>query len=46
MGRSDAFDQAIAAFSIAYADQTEKDHTALGRAVRRGNVKAVFEEAS
>jgi len=44
MGKSDAFDRAIAAFSIAYADQNEKDHAALDRAVRTGKVKAVFEE--
>ena len=45
MGRSDTFDRAIAAFSVAYADQNEKDHAALDRAVRSGKVKAVFEEA-
>jgi uncharacterized protein (DUF2252 family) len=45
MGKSDAFDKAIAAFSVAYADQNEKDHAALDRAVRKGDVKAVFEEA-
>jgi hypothetical protein len=44
MGKSDSFDQAIADFSVAYADQNEKDHAALERAVRRGTVKAVFEE--
>jgi uncharacterized protein (DUF2252 family) len=44
MGKSDAFDQAIATFSKAYADQNEKDHAALDRAVRSGKVKAVFEE--
>jgi uncharacterized protein (DUF2252 family) len=44
MGKSDAFDRAMAAFSKAYADQNEKDHAALDRAVRRGKVKAVFEE--
>ena len=44
MGKSDAFDRAIAAFSIAYADQNEKDHAALERAVKKGEVKAVFEE--
>jgi hypothetical protein len=44
MGRSDAFDEAIAAFSMAYADQNEKDHAALARAVRARKVKAVFEE--
>jgi len=42
--KSDAFDRAIAAFSMAYADQNEKDHAALDRAVRKGKVKAVFEE--
>ena len=44
MGKSDAFDQAIAAFSVAYADQNEKDHAALALAVRKGKVKAVFED--
>jgi len=45
MGKSDTFDRAIAAFSVAYSDQNEKDHAALDRAVRSGKVKAVFEEA-
>jgi len=45
MGKSDVLDEAIAKFSMAYADQNEKDHAALDRAVRRGKVKAVFEEA-
>jgi hypothetical protein len=44
MGKSDTFDQAIAAFSMAYADQNEKDHAALDGAVHKGKVKAVFEE--
>ena len=44
MGKSDAFDRAMAAFSKAYADQNEKDHAALARAVRKGTVEAVFEE--
>ena len=44
MGKSDVFDKAIAAFSVAYADQNEKDHAALDRAVRSGKVPAVFEE--
>jgi len=44
MGKSDTFDQAIAAFSMAYADQNEKDHAALARAVKNGKVKGVFEE--
>jgi uncharacterized protein (DUF2252 family) len=44
MGKSDVFDKAIATFSMAYADQNEKDHAALKRAVRKGALKAVFEE--
>ncbi len=45
LGRSDAFDEALAAFSVAYADQTEKDHAAFKRAVRNGKVKVSFDEA-
>jgi len=44
MGKSDTFDQAIASFSIAYANQNEKDHAALDRAIKQGKVKAVFEQ--
>jgi len=44
MGRSDAFDEAITRFSIAYADQNEKDHAALKRAIRAGKVEAAAEE--
>jgi uncharacterized protein (DUF2252 family) len=44
MGKGEAFDKAISAFSMVYADQNEKDHAALDRAVRSGKVKAVFEE--
>ena len=45
LGKSDAFDEALAAFSVAYADQNEKDHAALKRAIRNGKVKAVVEKA-
>jgi uncharacterized protein (DUF2252 family) len=45
MGKSDVFDKALAAFAKAYADQNEKDHAALDKAVRKGSVKAVFEDA-
>jgi hypothetical protein len=45
LGGGDSLDQAIAAFSVAYADQNEKDHAAFARAVRKGTVKAVLEEA-
>jgi uncharacterized protein (DUF2252 family) len=44
LGKSDAMDKALTAFSVSYADQNEKDHAALARAVRQGKVKAVFEE--
>jgi hypothetical protein len=43
MGKSDVMDQAMAAFSVACADQNEKDHAALARAIRKTNLKAVFE---
>lgn len=46
MGKSDAFDNALASFSILYADQNEKDHAALDRAIRKGRVKAQFEAES
>jgi uncharacterized protein (DUF2252 family) len=45
MGKSDAFDQALAEFAVAYADQNERDHAALDKAVRSGKVKAVFEQS-
>ena len=40
LGRKDVFDEAIGDFSEAYADQTEKDHAALGKAVREGRLPA------
>jgi hypothetical protein len=46
MGKSDTFDQALASFSVAYANQNEKDHAALKRAIRAGKVKARYEEAA
>ncbi len=45
MGNNDAFDQAIADFSIGYANQNEKDHEALAIAIRKGKVKAVIEQS-
>ena len=44
LGKSDAFDKAIAAFSVAYADQSERDHAVLKKAVRSGRVEAAIEE--
>jgi hypothetical protein len=44
MGKSDVFDQAMADFSISYADQNERDHAAIKRAVRDGKIEALYEE--
>jgi uncharacterized protein (DUF2252 family) len=41
LGKSDAFDVAIAKFSVAYADQNEKDYAALKAAVRSGRIRAL-----
>ncbi len=46
LGKSEAFDKAVATFSIAYADQNEKDHAMLKRAIRDGKVEAVIERAN
>jgi uncharacterized protein (DUF2252 family) len=43
LGKSDAFDKAIATFSIAYADQSERDHAVLEKAVRSGRVEVLRE---
>src|SRR6266700_2839985 len=40
LGNKDAFDQAIADFSEAYADQAERDHAALLTAIKDGRVQA------
>ena len=45
LGNGDTFDKAIVTFSIAYADQNEKDHAALKSAIQNGRVKAVVEKA-
>jgi hypothetical protein len=43
LGESDTFDRAIADFSAAYADQTERDHAALKRAAREGRLEVLME---
>jgi uncharacterized protein (DUF2252 family) len=40
MGKSTAFEDALADFSEAYADQNERDHAALVAAVRNGKIEA------
>ncbi|HEY5140846.1 MAG TPA: DUF2252 family protein, partial [Methylococcales bacterium] len=44
LGKGDQFDQAMGEFTITYADQTERDHEALVKAVRSGRVEAMDEE--
>jgi uncharacterized protein (DUF2252 family) len=44
MGKSTAFEDAIADFSIAYADQNERDHAALMEAIRSGRIEATMVE--
>jgi uncharacterized protein (DUF2252 family) len=39
MGKSDAFDKAIAAFGKTYTDQTERDHAAFKNAIRQGRIE-------
>ena len=43
LGKSDEFDEAMAGFAVAYANQAERDHAALKAAVRRGKVAAYLE---
>ena len=40
---SDAFDQAMGRFAVAYADQAERDHAALKAAVKKGKIEAYLE---
>jgi len=44
LGKGDTFDRAMGEFAVAYADQTQKDHAALAKAIRSGRVKALAEE--
>jgi uncharacterized protein (DUF2252 family) len=40
LGKKDTFDNAIAEFAVAYADQNDKDHAALRTAIDEGRVTA------
>ena len=44
LGRSEAFDEAMAKFAVAYADQTERDHAQLKATVAAGRIKVHVEE--
>lgn len=43
VGASDAIDDAICDFAVDYADQAQRDHRALVKAVREGRIEAVSE---
>jgi hypothetical protein len=43
LGKSDKFDEAIADFSLAYADQCERDHDRLVQAAREGRIDVFIE---
>jgi uncharacterized protein (DUF2252 family) len=45
LGKSDRFDRAMVDFATAYADQNERDHEALRRAVREGRLEASTAES-
>jgi uncharacterized protein (DUF2252 family) len=45
LGKGDTFDRALADFAVAYADQSERDHAILKKAVRSGQVDVVMEPA-
>jgi uncharacterized protein (DUF2252 family) len=45
-GRSDALDEAIGKFALAYSKQTEHDHTVLERARRSGRINVASENSS
>ena len=42
--KTDAFDQALGDFALAYADQTVRDHATLVAAAKAGRIKAMVEK--
>lgn len=44
LGKSTAFEEALSGFSVAYADQNERDHAALLEAIRAGRVEAIMDQ--
>jgi uncharacterized protein (DUF2252 family) len=40
LGRSEKFDAALAEFAVSYADQADRDHATLVKAIRAGRLKA------
>jgi uncharacterized protein (DUF2252 family) len=46
MGKNATFDDAIGEFAVTYANQTERDHAALLKAIRAGQVRAAETSAA
>ena len=44
LGKSDSFDKAIAAFSVAYADQNERDYDYVKKAAQAGKLGVLIEQ--
>jgi hypothetical protein len=44
LGKKDVFDDALVKFATDYADQTERDHDVLLKAIRSGRIKATTAE--
>ena len=40
MGKTEAFDEALSKFAVAYADQTERDYVSFVKAIRAGQIRA------
>jgi len=40
LGKTEAFDEAIESFAVAYADQAERDHASFLKAIRTGRIRA------
>jgi hypothetical protein len=43
LGKGDQFDEAVADFATAYAQQNERDYNVLVRAARQGRIKVYTE---
>ena len=42
-GKNEVLDEAIARFSMSYADQAERDHADFMKAIRKGRIEAQME---
>jgi hypothetical protein len=44
LGKGDTFDKAIATFSVAYADQNERDYECVKKVAQAGKLEVLIEE--